>query len=412
MRKFSLRVVVFLVLISLVCISVPNRAQAIRYSDVPSNHWAYYAIQYLAERGIMTGYPDGSFKPNNPLRREETAVLLTRLFGIQGITPDEPSFKDVSIKDWSFPYVEVIKKTRVMADLLMDDTFKPDVYVTRIEFVAIQVRSLAMKYYADNIHRDEIEDAISEFTDFAQIPNWAKGYLTVALRSKTIKGYPDSTFQPSRYLSRAEIAYLLYEMLREPSPLDPNERYIVTQFYRPDGTILKAVLSRKMEGALFTYDGITYPNGNVSLFICDIPFNKATANSKGEYAIRAPLAFFGLGAISMEAYYTEEGSDKTIKYFKGYSAIPFDMFPNWYRNYGYTYNPLTREVIYHTKMARAVNMEYHNKTTGEHLYRLMEESQDFSISSILAEGENDIDLILQAFDQAWRVTYGITMTVN
>jgi len=412
MRKFSLRVVVFLVLISLVYISVPNQAQAIRYSDVPSNHWAYYAIQYLAERGIMTGYPDGSFKPNNPLRREETAVLLTRLFGIQGITPDEPSFKDVSMKDWSYPYVEVIKKTRVMADLLMDDTFKPDIFVTRIEFVAIQVRSLAMKYYADNIHRDEIEDAINEFTDFAQIPNWAKGYLTVALRSKTIKGYPDGTFQPNRYLSRAEIAYLLYDMLREPDPLDPNERFIVTQFYRPDGTILKAVLSRKMEGALFTYDGITYPNGNVSLIICGIPFDKATANNKGEYAIRVPLAFFGLGAISMEAYYTEQGSDKTIKYFKGYSAIPFDMFPNWYRNYGYTYNPLTREVVYRTKMARAVNMEYHNKTTDEHLYRLMEESQDFSISSILAEGENDIDLILQAFDQSWRITYGITMTVN
>lgn len=412
MMKLLNKVLAGLLLLSLVIISYPKETKAIRYSDVPTNHWAYYAIQYLAERGIMTGYPDGSFKPGNPLRREETAVLLTRLFGIQGVQSDTPSYKDVTSKDWSYPYIEVIKKTKTMADLTLDDVFKPDAYITRIEFVSIQIRALAMKYFADNIHRDEIQDSIMEFSDYAQIPTWAKGYLTVALRSKTIKGYPDGTFQPNRNLSRAEIAYLLYEMLRDPSPLDSNERYIVTQFYRPDGTVLKAVLSRKMEGALFTYDGITYPNGNVSLFICDIPFNVAKANAKGEYAIRAPLAFFNLGEISMEAYYTEEGSDKTIKYFKGYSAIPFDMFPNWYRNYGYTYNPLTREVIYRTKMARAVNMEYYNKTTGEHLYRKMEESQDFSISSILAVGQNDIDLILRAFDMIWTVTYGITMTVN
>lgn len=412
MRKFSSKWIAGLILISFIQFYNLTPGKAIHYSDVPSNHWAYYAIQYLAERGIMTGYPDGTFKPNNPLRREETAVLLTRLFGIQGINPETPSYKDVGTKDWSYSFVEVIKKTRIMADLTLDDTFKPDTYVTRIEFVAIQIRSLGMKYFADNIHRDEIQEAIMEFTDYAQIPTWAKGYLTVALRSKTIKGYPDGTFQPNKYLTRAEIAYLLYDMLRPPDPLEPTERYIVTQFYRPDGTILKAVLSRKMEGSLFTYDGITYPNGNVSLLICGIPFNVAKANQKGEYAINAPLAFFGLGEISMEAYYTEEGSNKTIKYFKGYSAIPFDMFPNWYRNYGYTYNPLTREVIYRTKMARAVNMEYFNKTTGEHLYRKMEESQDFSISSVLALGENDIDLILRAFDQAWTVTYGIKMTVN
>jgi len=412
MRKLSKNVFVCLVTIFFLYISIPKQAQAVRYSDVPTNHWAYYAIQYLSDRGIMTGYPDGTFKPNNPLRREETAVMLTRLFGIQGVSPETASFKDVSVKDWSFPYVEVIKKTRVMADLLLDDTFKPDAYVTRIEFVAIQVRSLAMKYYADNIHKDEIQDAISEFTDYAQIPNWAKGYLTVALRSKTIKGYPDSTFQPNRYLSRAEIAYLLYDMLREPDSQNPNEQFVVTQFYRPDGTTLKAMLSRKLEGALFAFDGITYPNGQVQLSVCDIPFDKATANNKGAYSIQVPLAFFGIGAISIEANYSEQGSDKTIKYFKTYSAIPFDMFPNWYRNYGYTYSPLTREVTYHTKMGRAVNMEYFNKTTGEHLYRLMEESQDFSISSKLAAGENNIDLILQAFDQTWRVTYGISMTVN
>lgn len=50
-----------------------------RFIDVPEEHWAYQAIEALAEMGIINGYEDGSFKPNNPVTRAEVATIISRL---------------------------------------------------------------------------------------------------------------------------------------------------------------------------------------------------------------------------------------------------------------------------------------------------------------------------------------------
>lgn len=48
------------------------------FSDVPSDHWAYQDIQYLAERGIITGMPGGTFKGDQALTRYDAATLVAR----------------------------------------------------------------------------------------------------------------------------------------------------------------------------------------------------------------------------------------------------------------------------------------------------------------------------------------------
>lgn len=50
-----------------------------RFIDVPETHWAYQAIEALAEMGIINGYEDGSFQPNNPVTRAEVAAIISRL---------------------------------------------------------------------------------------------------------------------------------------------------------------------------------------------------------------------------------------------------------------------------------------------------------------------------------------------
>jgi len=51
------------------------------YSDVPSDHWAYVAIEYLTGAGIVKGYPDGTFRPNTPMLRSDAAAAFARAFG-------------------------------------------------------------------------------------------------------------------------------------------------------------------------------------------------------------------------------------------------------------------------------------------------------------------------------------------
>ncbi|WP_206099746.1 S-layer homology domain-containing protein [Longirhabdus pacifica] len=50
-----------------------------RFKDVSKERWSYEAIEKVSKMGIMTGYPDDSFKPNQPITREEVAALITKL---------------------------------------------------------------------------------------------------------------------------------------------------------------------------------------------------------------------------------------------------------------------------------------------------------------------------------------------
>ena len=52
-----------------------------KFKDVPETHWAYKAIEELAEKGILNGYEDGTFKPDNPVTRAEIATIVSRLKG-------------------------------------------------------------------------------------------------------------------------------------------------------------------------------------------------------------------------------------------------------------------------------------------------------------------------------------------
>lgn len=53
----------------------------INFIDVPTDHWAYEAIRDLSDKGIINGYEDGSFKPDEPITRAEVATIVARLKG-------------------------------------------------------------------------------------------------------------------------------------------------------------------------------------------------------------------------------------------------------------------------------------------------------------------------------------------
>lgn len=53
----------------------------VMFKDVPETHWAYKAIKELAEKGIIKGYEDGTFRPNEPVTRAEIATIISRLKG-------------------------------------------------------------------------------------------------------------------------------------------------------------------------------------------------------------------------------------------------------------------------------------------------------------------------------------------
>ncbi len=82
------------------------------FADVPTSHWAYKEIEFAYAYAIVHGYDDGSYRPDNPVTRDQMAVYLARAIagGDANVPngPGTPTFADVSIDFWAYKYVEYI----------------------------------------------------------------------------------------------------------------------------------------------------------------------------------------------------------------------------------------------------------------------------------------------------------------
>ncbi len=116
-------------------VQAPNKA----FSDIGTHQLANH-IAMAKALGITSGYADGTFKPNNALTRAEMVVLLVRSLGIPMINPSKASFSDVKKTDWYYQAVET-GRARGLLSGYPDGTFKPNNSVTRAELAALLVNA-------------------------------------------------------------------------------------------------------------------------------------------------------------------------------------------------------------------------------------------------------------------------------
>jgi uncharacterized repeat protein (TIGR02543 family) len=113
-----------------------------KFSDVKSGEWYAQAVNYLASIGILTGYPDGSFKPNAPITREEFAAIASRFDSLD--TSVANVFSDVHANSWAVSYINSAY-AKGWINGYPGGTFKPDNNITRAEVVTIVNAMLGRK---------------------------------------------------------------------------------------------------------------------------------------------------------------------------------------------------------------------------------------------------------------------------
>jgi hypothetical protein len=106
-----------------------------RYTDVPVTHPAVKAIEYLSDLGIVSGYANGTFRPNATVTRAQLTKMLVVTLQWGLIKPPEARFTDVSPDSWMFPYVETAAAHGMMSGA-NDGTFQPNQPVSRSDLVA------------------------------------------------------------------------------------------------------------------------------------------------------------------------------------------------------------------------------------------------------------------------------------
>jgi hypothetical protein len=110
------------------------------FADVPDGYWAKSPIENNATVGLVQGYPDGNFKPERALTRAELATLLVRAKGIK--VPDgraRQAFKDVKPDFWAAKYIDIAQREGLIKGY-PDKTFRPNNKINKAEGIAVLVR--------------------------------------------------------------------------------------------------------------------------------------------------------------------------------------------------------------------------------------------------------------------------------
>lgn len=143
------------------------------FTDVPKGYWAANYIGYMQQFGIITGYSDGSFRPDAPVTRAEFAAIASRF---EKLTEGSKSFADVPDTYWAARYIN-FAATRGWVTGYSDGTFKPENTITRAEVAAVTCRLLERS--ADQSY---IRSHLKELRTFADMTesHWAYWYAMEA----------------------------------------------------------------------------------------------------------------------------------------------------------------------------------------------------------------------------------------
>ncbi|KUP24937.1 polysaccharide lyase family 8 super-sandwich domain-containing protein [Paenibacillus sp. DMB5] len=178
-------------------VPVPGHALA----DI-GGHWAEANILEAAQKGIITGYPDGSFRPDRTVTRAEFAVMLAKALKLQN---EEAvlSFKDADrIGQWARSAIA----RAVSLGLIQGDAsgnFRPDALLSRSEMAVMLARALNL-----------VPEARSAgFADDRDIPAWAAGAAAEMKKLGIMQGKGNNSFFPNNAATRAETVTVLLRML-------------------------------------------------------------------------------------------------------------------------------------------------------------------------------------------------------
>ncbi len=172
----------------------------VQLKDIIS-HWAEGNISQMVASGIVGGYPDGSFKPDNTITRAEFATMLVKAFKLENKAGK--SFADTELH-WAEDYIVQAAASGAVSGFDAN-TFAPDNLITREQMAVMIARAAQLAESTVEV----------QFADNGNISGWAKDAMAVVAGNGIMKGYPDNTIHPQGNATRAEAVTVIMNALNK-----------------------------------------------------------------------------------------------------------------------------------------------------------------------------------------------------
>lgn len=166
------------------------------FSDLLETHWAYDAVKRLYDKGTITGFPDGTFKPDHQIKRSHVALMFAREFNLDTKNAPDPGFKDVKKTDPEYGAIAAVAHAGLFEGR-GSGIFGKDDSLTRAEMATVIQRA----YQIGSAKKP------ANFSDIKG--HWAYDAINAIAEVNITQGYEDGTFRPDRHVTRAEFSQFL-----------------------------------------------------------------------------------------------------------------------------------------------------------------------------------------------------------
>jgi len=176
----------------------PVQPEVTGFTDLSAASWATDYINYLADKGIVNGKSKTEFAPNDNLKREEMAKIITLAFNLPE-SQNPSDFADVAENAWYAPYVASLKISGITSGM-GDGTFGTGLDITRQD---------AFKMIASVLELDTSNSTATSFNDDAEISDYARGCINALVAMGIVGGDENGNVNPTARITRAEIAKVI-----------------------------------------------------------------------------------------------------------------------------------------------------------------------------------------------------------
>lgn len=196
-KAIGKRLLALLLVVLMLC----PQTYALAATDL-SGHWCRGEIEAFLSKDLVRGYPDGGFHPDATVTRAEFIRMVNSTFGF--VREGTATFTDVKEGDWYSADLAAAARTGWFSGM-PDGSALPQATITRQEAAKLLVSMLGEKR----------PGSFAMFTDGRQVADWARDYVETAGALGIIEGFPDGTYRPTRYLTRAETVKMLSNIAQQ-----------------------------------------------------------------------------------------------------------------------------------------------------------------------------------------------------
>ena len=206
--------------------SVAQTAQTAQttFSDVSSNYWAAQFIQQLSQRGVIVGFPDGSFRPEEPVTRAQFAAMVNKAFQ-KAQQRQAINFSDVPSNYWASSAIQQAYTIGFLSGY-PGNRFEPNQAIPREQVLVSLANGLGYTPGSNT------KSTLQHFNDASNIASYARSPIAAATEKQIVVNYPNvKLLNPTATATRAQVAAFIYQALVSSNQASAiNSPYVVSNF--------------------------------------------------------------------------------------------------------------------------------------------------------------------------------------